>query len=91
MKFHYESLNLDGLGNRDMRVYVLPIQDINDYWSSVTDVPCPIDSCDGIIRWYEAGYVPGYRICDKCKRHFMAKGSVKEPKLVNLNRKGTFS
>jgi hypothetical protein len=43
----------------------------NTGWESVTDIPCPVCAC-GIIRWAEAGYVPGYRICDGCKRHFLA-------------------
>ncbi len=38
-------------------------------WESVTDVPC-LFKCDGTIRWAEAGYVPGYRICDGCGRHY---------------------
>lgn len=38
-------------------------------WESITDVPCPCKDCDGILRWAEAGYVPGYRICDGTKHH----------------------
>ncbi len=47
-------------------------------WESVTDVPCTF-RCDGTIRWAEAGYVPGYRICDDCGRHFEVGGGVLRP------------
>ena len=40
-------------------------------WGSVTDIPCPV-CADGTLRWAEAGYVPGYRICDRCARHYLA-------------------
>ena len=39
-------------------------------WESVTDVACP--NCQhGIVRWAEAGYVPGWRECDVCGRQYM--------------------
>ena len=54
-----------------------------DYWSAVSDVQCP--SCgDGVIRWAEAGHVPGYRICDRCRRHYLARGDQAHPVLVLL-------
>ena len=28
------------------------------------------------IQWFEAGFVPGSRICDTCGRFFQAMGSV---------------
>lgn len=95
-----EQHNLDGQGFKRCHVYPMSIVSENDYWSSVTNVPCPtsqvvttkIDGikhiikmpCGGDIRWHEAGYVPGYRMCDNCKRHFIAKGGVSEPKLVRV-------
>lgn len=87
MKSHHIELhNLDGTGNKRCRVYKM--EPDQNYWPAVTDIPCPI--CDeGLIRWHEAGYVPGYRICDKCKRHFLAKGNAATPKLIRVgNRKG---
>lgn len=39
-------------------------------WDEITDVPCFFRTCDGTLRWAENGYVPGYRICDKCGRHY---------------------
>lgn len=39
-------------------------------WESITDVSCPTRNCPGELRWAEAGYVPGYRICDCCGSHF---------------------
>lgn len=54
-----------------------------DYWSAVTDVQRP--ACgSGVIRWAEAGHVPGYRICDRCRRHYLAAGDHAHPSLVLL-------
>jgi hypothetical protein len=40
-------------------------------WDDITDVSCPIVGCEGTLRWAEAGYVPGYRICDgRLHHHF---------------------
>ena len=33
------------------------------WWECITDVPCPVPGCDHTLVWYEAGYVPGYRVC----------------------------
>jgi hypothetical protein len=75
-KPRYETRNL-GDGAKRHAVYDMPIVHPHDYWLSVTDVPCPL--CDtGSIRWYEAGFVPGARICDACGKFFLAKGSIKE-------------
>jgi len=70
MRITYQ--NFDGCGSKRTHTYDLPVIS-NDFWTNVTDIPCPLNSCDGVIRCAEAGYVPGYRICDKCKRHFLAK------------------
>jgi len=92
--YRMESHNLDGRGMRRHRVFgVEPrmedvygahgrvVGETPDYWGAVTDVPCPC--CDGgQVRWAEAGYVPGYRICDGCGRHFQADGSPEAPTLV---------
>jgi hypothetical protein len=77
----YEMHNLDGTGQRRTQVFDVPSVQ-NDYWAAVTDVSCPC--CVGTIRWAEAGYVPGYRICDKCGRHFLAKGNSEKPKLLRV-------
>ena len=55
-----------------------------DYWTAVTDIPCVVDGCSGIIRWAEAGYVPGYRICDGCGRHFQTEGTAEAPVLLRV-------
>jgi hypothetical protein len=39
-------------------------------WNQVTNVPCMFKRCNGTLRWAENGYVPGYRICDRCGNHF---------------------
>lgn len=84
-----ERHNLDGRGFRKTRVYDMPVVE-SDYWASVTDVPCPVCQ-NGILRWAEAGYVPGYRKCDnrKCRRHFLARGNSEKPILLRVGqRKG---
>ena len=70
----YEIYNL-GDGSKRHAVYEMPTLDLNNYWASVTDVPCPVCP-DGTIRWNEGGYVAGSRICDGCGRFFQAHGSV---------------
>jgi hypothetical protein len=90
----YEKHNLDGTGRRRTRVYEMPpaaeaipgYPETREYWTAVTDVPCPV-CAGGMIRWNEAGYVPGYRICDKCLRHFVASGTAEEPTLLRMRRR----
>jgi len=70
------------------RVYDMEPVALFEYWKAVTNVPCPSE-CGGTIQWAEAGYVPGYRICDGCGRHFVAKGDSNKPVLVEVpNRRG---
>lgn len=93
-----EHHNLDGRGERRTRVYdmtpltqpvysgVTPdlvVGAVPDYWAAVTDVPCPCCGT-GTIRWAEAGYVPGYRICDGCGRHYLAGGTGEAPTLMRM-------
>ena len=73
MKYRIEMFNLDGQGPTRHRVYDMPRKE--NFWASVTNVPCPREGCDGTILWHEAGFVPGYRKCDTCKRHFLASGN----------------
>ena len=86
-KVFLEDYNLDGQGKRSCKVYYLsPVSD--DYWAAVTDVQCPCCT-EGKIRWAEHLYVAGYRICDKCGRHFLASGDMNAPKLIRVyNRRG---
>lgn len=83
-KYRIEYHNLDGCGSVRTQVYDLPSLDQYDYWKSVTDCPCPASGCHGRIQWAENGYVPGYRICDGCGRHFMADGSAAAPTLLRV-------
>lgn len=55
-----ETHDLHGTGERQHAVYDMPGE---AGWDSVTDVPCPVDGCEQTVLWYEAGYVPGYRVC----------------------------
>ena len=38
-----------------------------DYWLQVDWTPCPV--CGAPVIWYEAGYVPGYRVCSRPPHH----------------------
>jgi len=64
-----------------------------DFWASVTDVPCPVDGCDQMIAWCEAGYTAGYRVCmrridaehfdhDSIRHRFLAGGDAEHPTLI---------
>jgi hypothetical protein len=75
-------INHDGTGAKPSRVFDVPVKRkkwilngktvyVPDYWASVTDVLCP-ECRKGKVRWAEAGYVPGYRICDCCGAHYQA-------------------
>lgn len=60
------------------------IEICNSYWPQT--VPCP--HCHDWLVWAEAGYVPGYRICRGCHRHWrmtMDSGSDRWT-LVRVNR-----
>jgi hypothetical protein len=95
----HEDYDPDGTGARPHPVHDMPpvlvrqdttanryaVPEYHDYWQAVTDVPCPCCKT-GTIRWAEAGYVPGYRICDGCGKHFMAKGTSPAPTLIELER-----
>lgn len=37
------------------------------YWEQLNFTPCP--KCGAPLVWYEAGYVPGYRVCAGRKHH----------------------
>jgi hypothetical protein len=54
-----EKHDLHGTGECDCYVFPMP----GTGWDAVTDVPCPVEGCDNTVLWYEAGYVPGYRVC----------------------------
>lgn len=43
-------------------------------WATVTDCPCHIPGCPGLLRWAEAGRVPGSRICDCCGTDYELAG-----------------
>lgn len=93
MAYTIERLNLDGQGRRNYRVFTMAaatepvyhqsqvVGSTPSYWPAITDVPCPC-GCGGTIRWAEAGYVPGYRVCDTCGRHFIGGGKAESPTLI---------
>jgi len=83
-KYRMVMRDMDGRGVKRCRAYDMPQVDARDYWRNVTDVPCPAAGCDGAVLWHEAGYVPGYRICDVCGRHYLAKGTVEQPMLLRV-------
>jgi hypothetical protein len=56
--------NLHGVGDREHEVYDMPQRGPErDRWDRVTNVACPVEGCNQTVLWYEAGYVPGYRVC----------------------------
>lgn len=71
--------------------YPVPPHD-KGFWASVTNIPCPIPDCEQELVWYEAGYVPGYRVCMKplkpgtfdhktLHHRFLAEGTAEAPTL----------
>lgn len=91
-----EQHNLHGDGNHDHEVYDMSPEP-GGYWSAVTNVPCPVEGCDQTVVWYEAGYVPGYRVCmaqsgraadgnrydiDSLRHRFHASGNADSPTLI---------
>lgn len=58
-----QSRDPDGTGSHPCTIYRMPPADPVNVWADITGVPCPVDGCDQTLVWYEAGYVPGYRVC----------------------------
>lgn len=65
-RWRWRMLDLDGLGDRHYRVYILAGE-------ANADIPCPT-ACGGKIRWAEAGFMPGHRICEHCGRRYRVIG-----------------
>jgi len=55
--------DIHGDGDPETEGYVMPPRSPWDVWAAVTGAPCPAAGCDQELTWYEAGYVPGYRVC----------------------------
>lgn len=59
--------NPDGTGSRLVPIYRMPPRDPHDIWADISSraapVPCPVPGCAQELVHYEAGYVPGYRVC----------------------------
>ena len=53
--------DIHGDGGREYEVYRMAPP--GSTWSAITGVLCPVDGCGQALVWYEAGYVPGYRVC----------------------------
>ncbi len=71
-------LNTDHLGLRLEIEPKFPGEIGHAYYEQMAFTPCPI--CGATLVWYEAGYVPGYRVCVKAPHHHSmpedtAKGS----------------
>jgi hypothetical protein len=90
--YRIEWHNLHGTGNQRHEVYDLPPV-VGNYWAAVTDVPCPVEGCQQTVVWYEAGYVPGYRVCmapgepgsydhETLRHRFLARGTAEAPTLI---------
>lgn len=70
-----ESHDLHGRGPRDHEVYFLPVGVRG--WDALQDLPCPVSGCDQTVIWYEAGYVPGYRVCVKRGAPYRRTGALR--------------
>lgn len=55
--------DIHGDGGDTYDAYAMPPRDPWDMWAAITGAPCPVEGCDQTLVWYEAGYVPGYRVC----------------------------
>jgi len=58
-----EHADLHGDGGQECAHHAMPPADPVDTWADITGAPCPVAGCDQVLVWYEAGYVPGYRVC----------------------------
>ena len=99
MKIEYR--DMDGRGCQPHEVYDMPLpasdQVRSTYcWEAVTDVPCPVEGCGQTVVWYEAGCVPGYRVCmrrlqdgtcdpDTLRHRLQASGTIEAPTLINYD------
>lgn len=61
--------DIHGDGGGEYDAYVMPPRDPHNMWAAITSyageepVLCPVHGCGQHLVWYEAGYVPGYRVC----------------------------
>jgi len=55
--------DIHGDGGGEYDAYRMPPAHPWDHWADITGVPCPVPGCEQTLVWYEAGYVPGYRVC----------------------------
>ncbi len=86
-----EQHDLHGTGPAPCEVYHLA-PNPSDPWAAVTGIPCPVAGCNQTVCWFEAGYVPGYRVCmapagegfdiDSIRHRFLAGPDLTHPKLI---------
>ncbi len=55
--------DIHGDGEEHTEGYAFPREKGDAWYDPITNVPCPVEGCDQTLVWYEAGYVPGYRVC----------------------------
>ena len=53
-----------------------------DPWALATVVPCR--ACGGSLLWAEAGYVPGYRLCEQCGRPWLVEPGLRDADTIAL-------
>ena len=93
----FERHDLHGRGAVDCEVYDMPATPDHP-WSAVTAVPCPVPGCGQTVVWYEAGYVPGYRVCvapreggfdaGTIRHRFLAGADLSRPTLIRDGGRG---
>lgn len=93
--------NPHGTGYERYVLYQMPPGDPWDSWADITSyrgapVACPVAGCPGELVWYEAGYVPGYRVCMRPLDQGHDRGTIRHhfsldhdgDGLIQLRRKG---
>lgn len=60
-------IDTDHLGLRMSNEPEYPGEIWHAYWEQLDFTPCP--KCGAPLIWYEAGYVPGYRVCARKPHH----------------------
>lgn len=92
MRVKAQKTSIDCYDGSRRQSWVMPVIDEHDQWQNITDVPCPRPGCEGVVVWYEAGYVPGYRVCTHCRHHFeMGRDEQDRLVLIQNGRTGVFA
>lgn len=70
-----------GLRMSDEPEYPGEMRGAVSWWERGEWVPCPRQGCSRPLVWYEAGYVPGYRVCTR-GHHAQLSGDGRSAKVM---------